>query len=43
MRHDFATTHTMVSDMHHIITKGQEGADGGDLPVGFTRTLFIAE
>ena len=35
-------THTMVSDIHRTIVRGQEG-DGGNLPVSGIRTPAIAE
>jgi hypothetical protein len=31
----------MVSDMHHIMVKSQEGVDGKNLSVSITRPLFI--
>jgi hypothetical protein len=37
------STHNMVSDIHHIMTKGQGGADGSNLPVSIARPLFIIE
>jgi hypothetical protein len=36
-------THTLVSDMHRNVLKGQEGTDDKHLPVSDTCTPFTAE
>ena len=36
-------THTIVSDIHRNVVKGQEGSDGTNPSVSQTRILFITE
>ena len=37
------STHTLVSDIHRTVVKGQEGSGGINPLVSETRTLSIAE
>ena len=39
VRQDFASTHALVSDIHHPVVKGQEGADTRDQMVGWSRCV----
>ena len=41
--HNTTSTHTMVSEIHHTMVKGQEGSDGKNLPVSGTHPLSIPE
>ena len=43
MDHNVTNTHTMVSDIHHIIVKNQEGANSKTVLVSVVCTLFITE
>jgi len=43
VQRDAKGTHTMLSDVHDTMAKGQEGGDGINLLVSETRTVPIAE
>ena len=43
LEQNVTSTHTMVTDIHRTMVKGQEGSDGKNLLVSGTRILFIAE
>ena len=39
LEYNVTSTHTMVSDIHRTMVKGQEGSDGKNLPVSNSRTV----
>ena len=41
--HNIVNTHTIVSDIHHIMVKSQEGVDGKSTSVNIPCTLLITE
>ena len=43
IRHDVASTHAIVSDIHRTVVKIQEGADGQTPLVSVTSALFVVE
>ena len=43
LEHKVTSAHTMISDIHRTIVKGQEGSEGKNLPVSNTHTLSVAE
>jgi len=43
VQRDVKGTHTMLSDVHRTMAKGQEDGDGINLLVSETRTVPIAE
>ena len=43
LERNVTNTHTMISDIHRTMMKGQEGSSGKNPPVGDTRTPSITE
>ena len=43
IRHDVASTHNIVSDVHRTVVKIQEGIDGKNLVVSATSALFTTQ
>ena len=42
LEHNVTSAHTMVSEIHRTVVKGQEGSGGKNLPVSDTRTVSTA-
>jgi len=43
LEHNVTSAHTMVSEIHRTMVKGQEGSDSKDASVSDTSTVFTAD